>query len=84
MTNVALLDEPQSIPCSDTPDMVTEAERELAAYLLAVKEVHGPQSVNIAAEHWMKALDGMCLSITTAKRPFRAVTYSALSSFCHS
>ena len=84
MMNVALLDELQSISCSDTTYMVTEAERELSAYLLAVKEVHGPQSVNMAAEHWMNALNEICLSKTTAKEPFRVVTYSALSSFCHS
>jgi hypothetical protein len=84
MMNVALLDELQSIPCSDAADLVTEAERELAAYLLAVKEVHGPNSVNMAAEHWMKALDEICLIKTTAKEPFRVVTYSALSMFCHS
>jgi len=40
----------------------TEAERELTACLIAVKEVHGPHSVKMAAEHWIEALDEIFLS----------------------
>ncbi len=72
----------QSIPCSNFTDLVTEAERELTAYLIAVKEVHGPHSVNMAAEHWMQALDEICLSNLNPKESFRRVTFSAISTLC--
>lgn len=75
--------EPQSVPSSTCVDMVTEAERELTAYLFAVKEVLGPESVNMAAERWMQALDEICFSNLAAKEPYRRVTYSAVYTLCH-
>ena len=75
--------EPQSVPCSTYAELVTEAERELTAYLIAVKEVHGPHSVNIAAEHWMRALDEICLTNLNPKESFRRVTFFAVSTLCH-
>lgn len=74
---------PQSAPCSTYADLVTEAERELTAYLTAVKEIHGLHSVNIAAEHWIQALDEICLSNLNPKESFRRVTFSAVSTLCH-
>ena len=64
-------------------DLITEAEKELTAYMFAVKEVLGPESVNMAAERWMQALDEMCFSNLTTKEPYRRVTYSAVSTLCH-
>jgi len=74
---------PQSAPCSTYADLVTEAERELTAYLIAVKEIHGLHSVHIAAEHWMQALDEICLSNLNPKESFRRVTFFAVSTLCH-
>jgi 3-dehydroquinate dehydratase len=75
--------EQQSAPCSTYADLVTEAEREMTAYLIAVKEIHGPHSVNIAAEHWIQALNEICLSNLKSKESFRRVTFSAVSTLCH-
>jgi len=74
---------PLPAPSSACAGLVREAERELAAFLLAVKEVHGPHRVNIAAEHWMQALNGICLSRLTSRESFRMVTLSATSTLCH-
>jgi hypothetical protein len=76
----ALQDVDQPFPCID---LITEAEKELTAYLSAVKEVLGPESVNMAAERWLQALDEMCFSNLATKEPYRRVTYSAVSTLCH-
>ena len=73
----------QSVPSPACADLVTEAERELTAFLIAVKEVHGLRSVNIAIEHWMQALDQICLSSLASRESFRKVTFSAVSALCH-
>ena len=75
--------EQQSSPSLSCVDLLTEAERELTSYLFAVKEVLGPESVNMAAERWMQALDDICISNLAAKEPYRRVTYSAVSTLCH-
>jgi hypothetical protein len=61
----------------------TESERELIACLTAVKEVHGPHSVKMAAEHWIEALDEIFLSNMNPNVSFRRVTFSAVSTLCH-
>ena len=75
--------EEQLAPSVSCIDLVTEAERELTAYLFAVKEVLGPESVNMAAERWIQALDEICFSNLAAKEPYRRVTYSAVSTLRH-
>ena len=75
--------EQQSSPSLSCVDLLTEAERELTSYLFAVKEVLGPESVNMAAERWMQALDDISFSNLAAKEPYRRVTYSAVSTLCH-
>ena len=75
--------EQQSSPSFSCVDLVTEAERELTSYLFAVKEVLGPESVNMAAERWMQALDDISFSNLAAKEPYRRVTYSAVSTLRH-
>jgi hypothetical protein len=72
----------QSVPSPACADLLTEAERELTAYLTAVKEVHGLHSVNNAIEHWMQALDQISMSGLASKESFRKVTFSAVSALC--
>lgn len=83
MLSVEQHDASQSVPSSSCADLVTEAERELTAFLIAVKEVHGLHRVNIALEHWMQALNQVSLSSLASKESFRKVTFSAVSALCH-
>jgi hypothetical protein len=73
--------ESQSASCSTYADLVTEAERELTAYLIAVKEIHGLHSVNMAAEHWFQALDEICLSNLNPKEPFQGLHFPQFPRF---
>jgi hypothetical protein len=71
-----------AIPISACAGLVTEAGRELAAFLFAVKEVHGSHCVNIAAEHWMQALDKIHLSKVKSQESFQGAELSAASTLC--
>ena len=75
--------EPKTVSCSANTSLFTEAERELAAFLSAVTEVHGPQCVTKATEHWMRALEDIYLPSLGSKECFRRVTFAAVASLCH-
>jgi len=75
--------ESNSLPYFAHRELLTEAERELTAFLFAVTEVHGPHCVSKAAEHWMRALSTASLPNPASKECFRGVTFSAVASFCN-
>jgi hypothetical protein len=75
--------ESNSFPCFAHVELLTEAEKEFTAFLFAVTEVHGPQCVSNAAEHWIQALNAASLPYPASKECFRSVTFSAVVSLCN-
>ncbi|MGA2886650.1 MAG: hypothetical protein ABSE51_01260 [Terracidiphilus sp.] len=71
------------VPCRANVALITEAEKELSAFLLAVTEVHGPQCAAVAAMHWMQAFENICLPSLASKECFRRVIVAAVISVCH-
>ena len=53
------------------------AERELAAFLGAVKELYGPAQARLSAEDWLDESDLMDSPPRSAGRDWRAVTVAA-------
>jgi hypothetical protein len=74
---------PMAIPCHATAGLLTEAERELAAFLSAVTAVHGQQYAMTAAKHWMRALEDVCPPAFPSNECFRKVTLAAAVSLCN-
>jgi len=53
------------------------AERELSAFISAVKELHGPEQAQISAVDWLDELDLMDSQRGSTSRDWRAVTIVA-------
>lgn len=60
-------------------ELMTMAERELAAFLNAVTELYGTEEAEMAAEIWLEELQAMNNLPGPAIRDWRKVTVSALS-----
>ena len=58
-------------------DEIHAAERELAAFLDAVKELFGPEQARLAAEDWLDESDLMDSPPRSTSRDWRAVTVAA-------
>jgi len=74
------LGKPQTVPCTASAVLISEAEREFSAFLSAAAQVSGPHSVAKAAEHWLQAFDGMHLPRKASSECFRGITVSAVIS----
>ena len=53
------------------------AERELSAFISAVKELHGPEQAQLSALDWLDELDLMDSQRGSTSRDWRAVTIAA-------
>ena len=67
---------PHNANCTD---LMTAAERELAAFLDAVTELYGAEEAELAAEIWLDELQGMNRLPGREGRDWRKVTISALA-----
>jgi hypothetical protein len=74
---------PKTFPCHPDARFLTEAEREMSAFLSAVTEVHGQQCVTTAADHWIRAFEEVCPPTFASRECFRKVTLAAIVSFNH-
>jgi hypothetical protein len=54
-------------------DLMTKAERELAAFFSAVKELFGPEQARLSAEDWLNELVGMN-GLPASTREWRLIT----------
>jgi len=53
------------------------AERELSAFISAVKELHGPEQAQLSAVEWLDELELMDSQAGSTNRHWRAVTIAA-------
>jgi hypothetical protein len=58
-------------------DQVHSAERELAAFIAAVKASYGPEEAELSAEDWIEESELMDSSPRSEVRNWRAVTIAA-------
>jgi hypothetical protein len=65
---------PVTDPCVANAGLFLEAEKELAAFLSAVTQIHGAKYVSAAAKHWIQSLDKVYVPSLVSKECFRKVT----------
>jgi hypothetical protein len=68
------------VPCIPATDLFSEAERELTAFLSAVKVISGPYQVTDAARQWLQVLDDVNLPNEPSEECFRKVTLTEVAS----
>jgi hypothetical protein len=83
MMNVEEYVAPMTISYFSDAGLITEAEKELSAFLSAVNAIQGSQFVNRAARQWMGALEDASLPTFASKNCFRKVTLAAAASLSH-
>ena len=67
----------QSFSNSSYTDQVHSAERELAAFIAAVRASYGPEEAELSAEDWIEESELMDSSPRSEVRNWRAVTIAA-------
>ena len=72
------MDREVSVRNSTCEDQINMAERELSAFIRAVKELFGPEQARLAAEDWLDESELLmdCPALAT-NRDWRAVTVAA-------
>ena len=68
-------------PCND--DLIALAERELAAFAAAVKELFGPEQEHVSAMEWICELESSNWSARPGVAEFRQFTAAASAKLAH-
>ena len=68
-----------SVRSETCAELMTMAERELAAFLSAVTKLYGAEEARMSAEVWLCELEAMNRLPGTASRDWRAVSVAALT-----
>ena len=73
------MDKEESFGNSTCEDQINMAERELSAFIRAVKELFGPEQASLSTEDWLDESEQMESPQRATSRDWRAVTVAALA-----
>jgi hypothetical protein len=71
------MDKEESFCNSTCEDQINVAERELSAFIRAVKELFGPEQASLSTEDWLDESEQMDRPPRATSRDWRAVTVAA-------
>jgi len=71
----------QAALCNE--DLINLAERELAAFARAVKELFGPEQAHVSATEWVDQLESLNWTATPGIADFRRITTAVSARLAH-
>ena len=72
----------EEISLSDA-HLILLAERELAAFAIAVRELFGPEEASLSTEEWIDELESLHWPVGPGASDFRRITVAASSRLAH-